>query len=213
MATPARGRFGPLVRLGAALPWLGAPGAGRFLRLAGPLIAGAAVMAYGVWLHGWAFDYHGIANQTAFNHAAFAHMGGYSDIASLFFRYRMWLHRLPYVHYAFEYPVGTGLFVWLTSLAGSGLGTYLAVDAAVLGACGLLTIWLLRRFERANPWLLALSPALALYAALNWDLLSIASLVVALVLFDRRRDAWGSVALGVATWTKFFPIHRPAGRA
>ena len=37
-------------------------------------------------------------------------------------------------------------------------------------------------------------------------LVSIASLVVALVLFDRRRDAWGAVALGVATWTKFFPI-------
>jgi uncharacterized membrane protein len=163
-------------------------------------------MAYGVWLHRATFDYHGIANQTAFNRATFAHMGGYSDIASLFFRNRMWLHRLPYVHYGFEYPVGTGLFAWLTSLVGGGVGTYLAVNATLLGAFGLLTIWLLRRFEGANPWLLALSTSLALYVVLNWDLLSIAALVVALVLFDRKRDAWGAVALGVATWTKFFPI-------
>lgn len=206
MATLARERLGPLARLGAPMSRLGAPGKGRLLGIAGPLIAGAAVMTYGVWLRGWAFDYHGIANQTAFNHAAFGHMGGYSDITSLFFRNRMWLHRLPYVHYGFEYPVGTGLFAWLTSLAGTGVGTYLAINAIALGACGLLTIWLLGRYEGANPWLLALSPALALYVVLNWDLLSIASLVVALVLFDRRRDAWGAVALGVATWTKFFPI-------
>ncbi|TML99747.1 MAG: hypothetical protein E6G05_12155 [Actinobacteria bacterium] len=206
MATLAREKLGPLARRGAPPSRLGAPGKGRFLLIAGPFIAGAAVMGCGVWLRGWTFDYHGIANQTAFNHAAFAHMGGYTDIASLFFRNRMWLHRLPYVHYAFEYPVGTGLFAWLTSLVGAGVGTYLAVNAIVLGAFGLLTIWLLRRFEGANPWLLALSPALALYVVLNWDLVSIASLVVALVLFDRRRDAWGAVALGVATWTKFFPI-------
>ncbi len=206
MATLAREKLGPLARIGAPLSRLGAPGTGRFLHAPGPFIAGAAVMGCGVWLRGWTFDYHGIANQTAFNHAAFAHMGGYSDIASLFFRNRMWLHRLPYVHYPFEYPVGTGLFAWLTSLAGTGVATYLAVNAIVLGAFGLLTIWLLRRFEGANPWLLALSPALALYVVLNWDLLSIASLVMALVLFDRRRDGWGAVALGVATWTKFFPI-------
>jgi uncharacterized membrane protein len=170
------------------------------------MLAGAVVMAYGVWLHRSTFDYHGIAKQIAFNKAAFAHIGGYSDIASLFFRNRMWLHQLPYVHYAFEYPVLTGLFAWLTSLAGGGLGTYLAVNAILLGLCGLLTIWLLGRFEGANPWLLALSPALALYVVLNWDLLSIAALVIAMLLFDRRQDAWGAVALGVATWTKFFPV-------
>jgi hypothetical protein len=206
MATLARERLGPLARLGTPLSRLGAPGTGRFLRSAGPLLAGAAVIAYGVWLHRATFDYDGIARQAAFNTAAFVHIGGYSDIASLFFRDHMWQQSLPYVHYPFEYPVGTGLFAWVTSLVGGGVGTYLAVNAILLGACGLFTIWLLRRFEGANPWLLALSPALALYVVLNWDLLSIAALVGALLLFDRRRDAWGAVALGVATWTKFFPI-------
>jgi uncharacterized membrane protein len=73
-------------------------------------------------------------------------------------------------------------------------------------ACGLLTIWLMRRLPDTNPWLLALAPALALYVVLNWDLLSIAALMVSLVLFHRGRDEWGAVALGVATWTKLFPL-------
>ncbi len=172
----------------------------------GPLVAGAALMAYGIALRRSTFTYHGPPDQAAFNSFVFAHLGAYSDIASLYFRNHMWQHALPYVHYPFEYPVGTGLFAWLASLVGSGVGGYLAVSAVVLALCGLLTIRLIGRLHGANPWLLALAPALATYVVLNWDLLSIAALVVALVLFDRRRDAWGAVALGVATWTKFFPI-------
>jgi hypothetical protein len=192
--------------------WASRPGqlrlgtAARSWRIWGPLMAGAALMAYGIVLRRTTFTYHGPPNQGAFNSFVLSHLGAYSDIASLFFRDHMWQQSLPYVHYPFEYPVGTGLFAWVTSLVGGGVGTYLAVNAILLGACGLFTIWLLRRFEGANPWLLALSPALALYVVLNWDLLSIAALVGALLLFDRRRDAWGAVALGVATWTKFFPI-------
>lgn len=180
--------------------------AAREWRSWGPLAAGAALMAYGIWLRRTTFSYHGAPEQGAFNTFVFAHLGAYSDIASLYFRNHMWQHALPYVHYPFEYPVGTGLFAWLVSLVGSGVGGNLAVSAAALGLCGLLTIRLIARLHRGNPWLLALAPALATYVVLNWDLLSIAALVVALVLFDRRRDAWGGLALGVATWTKFFPI-------
>ncbi len=193
-------------RLGAGPRQLRLAAAVRGWRVWGPLVAGAALMAYGIALRRTTFTYHGAPEQGAFNSFAFAHLGAYSDIASLYFRNHMWQHALPYVHYPFEYPVGTGLFAWLMSLVGGGVGGYLAVSAAVLALCGLLTIRLIGRLHRANPWLLALAPALATYVVLNWDLLSIAALVVALVLFDQRRDAWGGLALGVATWTKFFPI-------
>lgn len=172
----------------------------------GPLLAGAGMMAAGVALRASTFSYHGPAKQHVFNSFSYSHVGGYSDIASLYFRNHMWLHHLPYVDYKFEYPVGTGMFAWLMSLAGGGVGGYLALNAAALLICGLVTIWLVRSLPDANPWLLALSPALALYVVLNWDLLSIAALVLALVLFHRRRDGWGAATLGVATWTKFFPI-------
>jgi hypothetical protein len=163
-------------------------------------------MACGIALRASTFNYHGAGTQRAFNSVASAHLGAYSDIASLYFRDRMWHHHLPYFHYPFEYPVGTGMLTWLTGLLGGGVGGYLAINAVVLVMCGLLTIWLLPRLPDSNPWLLALAPALALYVVLNWDLLSIAALIVAVVLFHRRHDAWSGAALGVATWTKFFPV-------
>ncbi len=163
-------------------------------------------MGVGVALRAGTFGYHGAASQPAFNHFTYGHIGAYSDVASLYFRNHMWHDWLPYVHYPFEYPVGTGLVAWLTALPVSTVGGYLAVNAVVLGLCGLLTLSLLRRLPGANPWLLALSPALALYVVLNWDLVAIAALVAALVLFERRRDGWGAAALAVATSTKFFPL-------
>jgi uncharacterized membrane protein len=170
------------------------------------LLAGAAVTAVGIAIHWTTFGYDSAPTQRAFNGMAFAHLGAYSDIPSLYFRNHMWQHALPYVHYHFEYPVGTGLFAWLASLPGGGVAGYMAVNSVALLACGLVTIWLLGRFPRANPWLLALSPTLALYVVLNWDLLSIAALILSLWLLERGRGAWSAVALGVATWTKFFPI-------
>ncbi len=164
------------------------------------------VMGLGVALRAGTFAYHGAPVQSTFNTFAYRHIGAYSDVASLFFRSGIWHHWLPYVRFPFEYPVGTGLVAWLTGLPFSTVGGYLALNAAVLCLCGLLTLWLVRRLPGANPWLLALSPALALYVVLNWDLVSIAALAAALVLFERRRDGWGAVALGVATWTKFFPL-------
>jgi hypothetical protein len=187
--------------------WQFSPGAARRdWRTWGPLLCGAALMICGLAIHWTSFAYDGASTQRAFNNAAFAHLGAYSDISSLYFRNHMWQHLLPYTHYQFEYPVGTGLFAWLASLPGGGLAGFMAVNAVALIACGLATIWLLGRFPHANPWLLALSPALALYVVLNWDLLSIVALVLSLWLFQRRRDGWSAVALGVATWTKFFPI-------
>lgn len=193
-------------RLGAGPRQLRLAAASRGWRAWGPLVAGAAVMVAGLAIHWTAFAYHGPSGQRAFNNAAFAHLGAYSDIPSLFFRNHMWQHSLPYVHHQFEYPVITGLVAWLTSLPGAGVAGYMAVNAIALVGCGLATIWLLGRFPRANPWLLALSPTLALYVLLNWDLWSIVALVLSLWLFQRRRDGWSAVALGVATWTKFFPI-------
>jgi hypothetical protein len=164
------------------------------------------MMACGIALRAGTFGYSGATTQRAFNAFASGHLGAYSDIASLYIYHQMWHHWLPYWHYALEYPVGMGMFIWLTGLVGGGVGGYLAVNAVVLVLCGLATLWLLRRLPGTNPWLLALAPALALYVVLNWDLLAITALMLALVLFHRRRDGWGGAALAVATWTKLFPV-------
>jgi len=153
------------------------------------------------------FFYRGAPTWRSFDYySVHASPGGYSDIASLYFGDHMWLHRLPYLGYRLQYPVGTGLFAWLAALPGGGIAAYFALSVLALAICGLVTICALGRLPGARPWVLALSPALGLYVALNWDLLSLAALAVALVLFHRRRDGWGAVVLALATWTKLFPI-------
>ena len=82
----------------------------------------------------------------------------------------------------------------------------MAVTAVALLASGLVIFWLAGSFEEATPWLLALSPTLPLYIVLNWDAFAIALLVAALALFRRDHDALGAWMLGVAVWTKFFPV-------
>jgi hypothetical protein len=172
-----------------------------------PLLAGAAMMAAGVALRAPTFAYHGAPTWRSYNYYSVrASPGGYSDIASLYFGYHMWRHHLPYLGYPFQYPVGTGLFAWLAALPGGGVAGYFGLSVLALAICGLVAIWALGRLPGARPWVLALAPALALYVALNWDLLSLAALAVALVLFERQRDGWGAVALALATWTKLFPI-------
>ncbi|MDQ6916020.1 MAG: glycosyltransferase 87 family protein [Actinomycetota bacterium] len=171
-----------------------------------PVLVGTLTMGVGLLLRLPVLDYHGAATQPAFNAFVFRHPGAYSDVASLYFRDHLWHHPLPYLDYRFEYPVLMGAFVALASLVHTSVGAYLLVSALPLVGCGVAILWLLARFPGANPWLLALSPALALYVVLNWDLLALAATVGAVVLYARGRDlpATGLLALGV--WLKLFPL-------
>jgi hypothetical protein len=135
-----------------------------------------------------------------------AHSGSYSDIAHLYFRDHLGQHPMPYVDYRFEYPVLTGVFVWVASLLGTSLGAYFLVSCALLIGFGLLTVWALGQIDGVNAWIFAAAPALAFYAALNWDLLAVCLLVIALLLFQRGRDIPATAVLALSTWAKFFPI-------
>jgi uncharacterized membrane protein len=170
-----------------------------------PVLVGTLTMAVGLLLRLPVLDYHGADTQDAFNAFVYRHPGAYSDIA-LYFRDHLWHHPLPYLDYRFEYPVLTGAFVALASLVHTSVGAYLLVSAVPLVACGAAILWLLARFRGANPWLLALSPALALYVVLNWDLLALAATVGAVVLYARDRDLPATGLLSLGVWLKLFPL-------
>lgn len=172
----------------------------------GALLTAAAMLLLGVALRLPTAGFAGPPTQSDFNRYIFQYLGAYSDITSLWYRDQLWTHPAPYFGYALEYPVGLGLLIWLLSAVSSDVMGYFLLTAAVLIGCGLLTIALAARIEGANPWLLALSPALPLYGVLNWDLVSILLLVAALLALRRERDGWGGLLLGLAIWTKFFPI-------
>lgn len=132
--------------------------------------------------------------------------GLYSDIGMLYNRDQLWLHRIPYIDYPLEYPVGIGLVNWFAALLAPDRGSYVLLTIALLIAAGLGVLWLGRRFDGANLWLLVLAPAFATYIALNWDMLAILPTVATLLLLRRGRDAWAGATLALAAWTKFFPL-------
>jgi len=75
-----------------------------------------------------------------------------------------------------------------------------------LGVSALFIAALLPAFPRGRLLLFTLSPALALYVNLNWDMWGVLLMVVALLLFVRERDGPATAVLAAAVWTKFFPI-------
>ena len=133
-------------------------------------------------------------------------IGLYSDILWLYSRDRLWLHPLPYIDYALEYPVGIGGLSWVLSFAPGGRTGYYLATITLLVLAGLVTIWLIQAMTGSNSWLLACAPALLLYTALNWDIVAICFLVAALVALSRERPGWGGSCLAIAAWTKFFPL-------
>ena len=152
------------------------------------------------------FAYQGPLTAHALNVDLMAHVGAYSDISHLFLRDHLGQHPMPYLDFRFEYPVLTGLFVWVASFAHTSVAAYFLGSTGLLLCLALVTVWGLTRIDGANPWLFAATPALALYGTLNWDLLGVCLLVVALLFFQRGRDGWGAAFLALATWAKLFPI-------
>ncbi len=150
--------------------------------------------------------YHGPFTAHGVDLAEMAHVGAYSDISHLYYRDHLWQHPMPYFDYRFEYPVLTGLFVWVASFVSTSDAAYFLTSAALLAALGSAAAWAISRIDGSNPWLFAAAPALVLYGTLNWDLVGICLLVFALLLLQRGRDGLGAAALALATWAKFFPI-------
>ena len=53
---------------------------------------------------------------------------------------------------------------------------------------------------------MALSPALILYAFVNWDLIAMALTALGIAAWAARRGVWAGVLLGLAVATKFYPL-------
>ncbi|BAU84613.1 hypothetical protein SLA_3708 [Streptomyces laurentii] len=114
-----------------------------------------------------------------------------------------------------EYPVLTGLFMevaaWLTPDGADLTGrqqTYWMVNAGLLMVCAAVLAVCVARTHRTRPWdglLVALAPAFALTATINWDLLAVALTAAAMLLWSRSRPFGAGVLLGLATAAKFYP--------
>ncbi len=154
----------------------------------------------------------------------------YSDIGLLYSGRGLLQGNIPYLdsgdYPVLEYPVLTGWFLELErrialllgAPSGTGLSDQQAVDATLrfvdvnavlLGALLLLTIWAQVRTVPTRPWdamLLAASPCVAAAALINWDLLPVALTATGLLAWSRRRPGVAGLLLGLGMAAKLYPV-------
>ena len=139
----------------------------------------------------------------------------YTDIQQLWIGRGVREHLFPYVSGrltdgqlvggAIEYPVLTGLFMWVTGLPAHNDAQFLATSALLLAPFGLVTTWLLVRLAGLRAMIWAAAPALVFYGFLNWDLLVTAAFTVAVWCWSRGRFTVAAAWLGAGTALKLYP--------
>jgi hypothetical protein len=173
-----------------------------WLRFRGPSIACAALL-----LLGYARLAPGahIADARAYRVWSFGAYA-YSDVIALHDDRGGGRHKAPYFHDRIEYPVLMGIHMWWPSVVAPNRAGYFAVTYAALALCALASLWLLCTLPGTEPWAFAATPALVLYAGLNWDLFAILPMLLGIAAWSRGRTALGTLALAVGTCTKLFPV-------
>ena len=115
----------------------------------------------------------------------------YSDIQQLWIGRDIDRHVFPYLSGGYnpateqlyggavEYPVLTGMAIYLAAAPSSDDGQFLLWSAVLLAVAGLLSAALLAWLAGLRSWWFALAPPLVLYAFHNWDLFAVGATVVA----------------------------------
>jgi hypothetical protein len=130
----------------------------------------------------------------------------YSDIPPLWFVEGLDRGAIPYLDHPVEYPVLTGLWMWLAALPASSAGTFLFWTGVLLIACAAGTAAILAREVGPGRALgFAAAPTLLVSGAVNWDLPAVLLATAGLVAHRGARDGLAGVFLGLGTAAKLFP--------
>lgn len=106
---------------------------------------------------------------------------------------------------AIEYPVLTGLFMWLTGLPVDDGNQFFVVSAILLAPAALATAYLLARMTAWRALMWAAAPAVVLYAFHNWDLLVVASAVAGIWSWSRGKPLAAALWFGIGASFKLYP--------
>jgi uncharacterized membrane protein len=129
----------------------------------------------------------------------------YSDIVPLYTTERLDQGKVPYLEARNEYPVLTGMAMWLASLPADRVNTFFWTNAVILGALALTTAGLLWRMVGGRALYFALAPTLLIYGFINWDLVAVAIATAATAAYLSGRTRRSGVWLGLGAAAKLYP--------
>ncbi len=171
------------------------------------IIGSLAITGWFVWAFFHLLPPHAVLHGGIFHHYwpwSYEHLA-YTDIFALYQNHQLYNHALPYITTPIEYPVLMGILMWIAALAGSPIGYYL-VTALFIWVAALFTYRWLVEWAPKVAWAFALTPMLFTFGLLNWDVIGIFLMMLAIRLFDRKRYDGASVVFAAAVFFKLFPI-------
>lgn len=141
----------------------------------------------------------------------------YSDLPPLYGIRGVADNVFPYVHGelsaageltdgAIEYPVLTGVFMWVSGLPVDDPNQFFVVSAVLMAPAALATAYVLARMAGWRALMWAAAPALFLYAFHNWDVLAVVCAVAGLWSWSRRKPVWATVWFALGAAFKLYPL-------
>ncbi|WP_313536577.1 hypothetical protein [Sphingomonas sp.] len=181
-------------------------------RIDGRVLALALGMAC-TCLLGWLFKAHCMPQGWT---GAIQYISGcYSDAPPFWGERHVGAGRIPYFQTPMEYPVLTGLQIWIEGALARGLfgagadgATFLAAVSlgnALLAAL-ILTMFVRAGLDRVRLWLWACAPPLILYLGHNWDLGAVTLAVAAMLAARRQRLVLAAALAALGAAAKLFPV-------
>jgi uncharacterized membrane protein len=132
----------------------------------------------------------------------------YSDLPALYEARGLNTNQWPYASAdnSVEYPVLTGVVMYLTSFAAKSPASYFNVNILFLILLFIATVVMVRKIRPEFAYLVPVAPAMIASLFINWDLWAIAAMMLAIYWFDRKQYLSSALLLGVSISTKFLPV-------
>jgi uncharacterized membrane protein len=132
----------------------------------------------------------------------------YSDLPALYSARGLDSNAWPYSSddNSVEYPVITAMVMYATSFVANSPVSYFNINIFFLVLLFIATVIVVRKIRPEFAYLSAIAPAVIASLFINWDLWGIATMLLAIYWFDRKKYLHSALILSLSISTKFLPI-------
>ena len=132
----------------------------------------------------------------------------YSDLPALFGSRGLDNNEWPFAsdENSVEYPVITAMVMYATSFVANSPASYFNVNIFFLILLLIATVLTVRKIRPEFAYLVPIAPAMIASLYINWDLWAIATMMLVIYWFDRKKYLYSALIMGISISTKFLPI-------